>query len=84
MAGKTIAGFILGLFFSMSLALNLNLVLPFDIDTLLFFGLIIAFPIWVGVQVWCYATPSTKQAWYRGLKVLLPSIALNVLLLSMR
>jgi len=82
--GRTIAGLTLGLFFSMSLALNLNLTLPFDIDTSLFFGLIIAFPLWVAVQVWCYATDSTKEAWKRGSKILAPSIALNILLLSLR
>lgn len=84
MMGRTFAGFFLGLLFSMSLALNLNLTLPFDIDTSLFFGLIIAFPLWVGIQVWCYATDSTKEAWKRGAKVLIPSMLLNVALLSMR
>lgn len=84
MIGRTFAGLILGLLFSMSLALNLNLTLPFNIDTSLFFGLIIAFPLWVAVQVWCYATDSTKEAWKRGAKILVPSVALNILLLSLR
>ena len=84
MWSKTFAGFFLGLFISMSIVLNLNLLIPLKIDTLLISGLIIAFPLWAAVQVWCYATPSRKTAWLRGLKVLVPSVILNIILLYSR
>lgn len=81
MWSKTFAGFLLGLFLSMSIVLNLNLILPFNVDTLLILGLLLAFPIWVITQVWCYASESRRQAWYRGTKLLLPSVCLNFVLL---
>ena len=84
MWSKTIAGFFLGLFLSMSIVLNLNLILPFQVDTLLISGLLLAFPIWVITQVWCYASEGRKQAWLRGLKVLVPSVCLNLILLYFR
>ena len=84
MLNKTISGFILGLLLSASIVLNFNLLLPFDVDTLLLFGLLVAFPIWAAIQIYFYALPSTKKAIIRCGIALAPSILLNVLLLSTR
>lgn len=84
MWSKTFAGFLLGLFISMSLVLNLNLLIPLPIDTLLLSGLLIAFPTWAGIQVWCYSSESRKASWLRGIYVLVPSILLNAVLLYTR
>ena len=81
---KTLAGFFLGLLISASFILNLNLILPFEIDTLLLFGLLSAFPIWGGIQVWFFASPLLKKTVVQSLMVLLPSVLFNVLLLSTR
>lgn len=84
MLHKTLLGFFLGLVISASIALNINLILPLKVDTLLLIGLIISFPIWAGIQVWCYSSTSNKQAWLRLTKVLVPSVVLNIILLYVR
>ena len=84
MLHKTLLGLVLGLLISASFALNFNLILPLKVDTNLLIGLLLSFPIWAGVQVWCYASPSAKHAWLKLLKVLLPSVLLNVILLYIR
>ncbi|MDK1289362.1 hypothetical protein [Pseudoalteromonas umbrosa] len=78
---KTILGFFSGLFISISLALNTNLILPFAEDTRLLIGLILGFPIWAGVMVWVYAFDTALKAAKHMLLILLPSALLNVILL---
>jgi hypothetical protein len=78
---KSIMGLFLGLFLSMSLVLNINLVLPLAEDVKLISGLVIAFPIWAGTLVWTYAYETALIATKRISVVLVPSILLNVALL---
>lgn len=84
MWSRTFAGFLLGLLISVSVVLNLNLLLPIKEDTMLLIGLLCAFPIWAGIQVWAYSFTSAKKAWLKLTMVLTPSALLNLLLLSLR
>ncbi|MEJ6476711.1 hypothetical protein [Pseudoalteromonas piscicida] len=81
---KTSLGFFVGLLLSISLVLNLNLLLPFSESVLLMLGLVLAFPIWAGFMTWSYAFPTAKAACKPLLAILLPSILLNTALLLMR
>ncbi len=84
MWSRTFAGLILGLLISISVILNLNLTLPIKEDSMLLIGLLLAFPIWVGIQVWAYSFSQSKKAWLTLFWVLLPSALLNTLLLTLR
>jgi len=81
MWGKTFAALFGGGLLSISLMLNLNLLLPAAIDTRLMVGLLVAFPIWIVVMVWCYASAHAKQAWVRCLGLMAVSAGINTLLL---
>ncbi|GEK11259.1 hypothetical protein HUZ36_04080 [Pseudoalteromonas sp. McH1-7] len=81
---KTLLGFFLGLLLSISLVLNLNLLLPFSEAAKLMLGLILAFPIWAGVMTWSYAFTTAGAASKRLFTILIPSILLNSALLLMR
>jgi len=83
MWSRTLSGFILGLLLSISVALNLNLLLPIAQDVSLLIGLLVAFPIWAGVQVWSYSFSSAKQAWLKGTIVLAPNVVLSTILMMM-
>ncbi|MDP2560643.1 hypothetical protein [Psychrobium sp. 1_MG-2023] len=78
---KTLIAIFVGCIVSISLMLNINYLMPFAIDTRLFIGLLCAFPIWVGVMTWCYASESAKQALKRCAILLVPSVAMNALFL---
>ena len=84
MWSRTLVGFLIGLLLSISLVLNINLLIPLAEDTMLLVGLLLAFPIWTGVLVWCYGMPSTKTAMKKTLLALVPMVGLNVLLLYVR
>jgi hypothetical protein len=84
MWSRTFAGLIIGLFLSVSLVLNLNLLLPIKEDTMLLLGLLLAFPIWSGIQVWAYSFSSAKKAWFKLSLVLIPSVLVNAVLLALR
>ena len=84
MWSRTFAGFILGLLISVSVVLNLNLLLPIREDTMLLIGLLLAFPIWAGIQVWAYSFSSAKKAWLKLTIALTPSVLINALLLVLR
>jgi len=84
MWSKTFAGLIIGLLLSVSLVLNLNLLLPIKEDTMLLIGLLLAFPIWAGIQVWGYSFTNAKKAWLKLSLVLIPSVLINAVLLSLR
>jgi len=84
MWSRTFAGFLLGLLISISIVLNLNLLLPIKEDSMLLIGLLCAFPIWASIQVWAYSFTSAKKAWLKLTLVLAPSAALNALLLVLR
>ena len=83
MWSKTLLGFFAGLLLSISIVLNLNLLLPFSEASLLMLGLILAFPIWAAVLLWSYSHNSVKTAYKPILAVLLPSVALNITLVLM-
>ena len=78
---KTLNGFFFGLFLSISVVLNLNLLLPLPEDVRLISGLVLAFPIWAGVLVWGYAFEKARVAAKKMSYVLIPSSILNALLL---
>ncbi|WP_057830025.1 hypothetical protein [Colwellia sp. TT2012] len=84
MWSRTFAGLLLGLLISISVVLNLNLLVPIKEDTMLLIGLLCAFPIWAGMQVWAYSFTSAKKAWLKLTLVLTPSVVLNLLLLVLR
>ena len=84
MWSRTLAGFIMGLLLSVSLVLNLNLLLPIKEDTMLLLGLLLAFPIWAGIQVWGYSFTSAKKVWIKLSLVLIPSVLVNAVLLALR
>jgi len=84
MWSRTFAGLIVGLLLSVSIVLNLNLLLPIKEDTMLLLGLLLAFPIWAGTQVWSYSFASAKKAWLTLSLVLIPSVLINAVLLSLR
>lgn len=78
---RTLIGFFFGLLLSISLVLNLNLLLPLSEDVKLISGLVLAFPIWAGVLVWGYAYEKAFMAAKKMSFVLIPSCLLNALLL---
>ena len=84
MWSRTFAGLIIGLFLSVSIVLNLNLLLPIKEDTMLLIGLLLAFPIWAGIQVCSYSFTSAKRAWLKLSLLLIPSVLINAVLLSLR
>ena len=84
MWSRTFAGLIIGLLLSVSLVLNLNLLIPIKEDTMLLIGLLLAFPIWAGIQVWSYSFTNAKKAWSTLSLVLIPSVLINAALLSLR
>ena len=84
MWSRTFAGFIVGLLMSISIVLNLNLLLPIKEDTMLLIGLLVGFPIWAGVQVWAYAFSSAKKAWLKLTLAFIPSVLINAVLLALR
>jgi hypothetical protein len=65
MWSKSVAALFGGCLLSITLMLNLNYLLTYNVDTKLFIGLLIGFPIWVGAMVACYAANSALQAWKR-------------------
>ncbi|TMN41641.1 hypothetical protein [Pseudoalteromonas sp. S2755] len=81
---KTLVGFFLGLLLSISLVLNLNLLLPLSESTKLMIGLVLAFPIWAGILVWSYAFASAKAACKPMFAIFIPSLLLNTALLLIR
>ena len=81
MWGKSFAAIFGGCLLSISVMLNLNQLLPAAIDTRLVVGLLIAFPIWVGVMVLCYASENSKQAWLRCLGLLVISAGINAVMM---
>lgn len=78
---KTLIGFFFGLLLSISIVLNLNLILPLAEDVRLISGLVLAFPIWAGVLVWSYAFEKARKAAKNISLALIPSCLLNVILL---
>jgi hypothetical protein len=84
MWSRTFAGLILGLLISISIVLNVNLLLPIKEDSILLIGLLCAFPLWTGVMVWSYSFSSSKKAWLTLTITLVPMALLNVVLLVQR
>jgi hypothetical protein len=84
MWSRTFAGLILGLLISISIVLNVNLLLPIKEDSILLIGLLCAFPLWTGVMVWAYSFSNSKKAWLTLTMTLLPMAFLNIVLLAQR
>lgn len=78
---RSLTGFFLGLLISISLILNLNLLLPLAVDVRLFTGLLSAFLLWGGVMVYCYYGRSLRRAGLHCLLLLTASGLLNAALL---
>ncbi|KAF7781111.1 MULTISPECIES: hypothetical protein [Pseudoalteromonas] len=81
---KTLSGLFIGLFLSISVVLNLNLLLPFSEGTRLLIGLILAFPIWAAALVWAYSFPSAWKSFRALMLALVPSVLLNTALMVLR
>lgn len=79
---KSFAAFFFGLLLSISLMLNVNKLIPVDIDVRLLIGLLLAFCIWVGVMIYCYSCDTAKSASVGCLKILGVSSLLNIYLLT--
>ncbi|MFT6901814.1 MAG: hypothetical protein ACJAXS_002013 [Colwellia sp.] len=65
MWSRTFAGLIIGLLLSVSIVLNLNLLLPIKEYTMLLIGLLLEFSIWAGIQVLGYFFTSAKKVWLK-------------------
>lgn len=79
MWSKSFAAIVGGALLSASLGINLYLLLPLATDSRLLLGLMLAFPLWVGVMVWCYTSQNGWQAWRRCAAGLLVSGGVNAL-----
>ena len=79
MLAKSFAAIVGGCLVSISLMLNLNYILPLEVDTKLLIGVLLGFPLWVFTMVWCYGSKGGKQAWKRCISVLLVSVGINTL-----
>lgn len=77
MIARTFAALIGGCLVSISIMLNLNYLLPVEIDTRLFIGLLLAFPLWIATMVWCYSAAGGIQAWKRCFYILGCSATIN-------
>jgi len=77
---KTSAALIGGCLLSISLTLNLNYLLPLSVDALLMLGMLLAFPVWGALMVWCYSSSDGMQAWKRCSGLMTLSLALNTVL----
>lgn len=77
MIAKSFAAIFGGCLVSISVMLNLNYLLPVDVDTRLFIGLLIAFPLWIAAMVWSYSSLGGLQAWKRHGYVLVISLSIN-------
>jgi len=77
MIAKTIAGVFGGCLVSISVMLNLNYLIPVNVDTQLLIGLLVSFPIWIAAMVWAYASSGGLQAWKKYSYVLAISISIN-------
>ncbi|NQZ23877.1 MAG: hypothetical protein HRT53_17730 [Colwellia sp.] len=80
---KSIAAIIGGCLISISLMLNLNYLLPLAVDTRLFIGLLVSFPLWIAAMIWCYGSKSGWHAWQRCLSLLLVSCGINAFFIVM-
>ena len=74
---KSLAAIIGGCLVSISVMLNLNYLLPLAVDSRLFIGLLIAFPLWIATMIYCYASKNGWQAWQRCGAILILSVSLN-------
>ena len=77
MIAKSFAAIFGGCIVSISVMLNLNYLLPFNVDTRLLIGLLVAFPLWVAAMIWSYGSDGGLQAWKRHAYVLVISLSIN-------
>lgn len=78
MIAKTFTAVFGGCLVSISLMLNINYLVPFAVETRLFIGLFLSFPLWVAAMVWAYSCKNAWQAWKKYGIFLFFSIIINV------
>lgn len=78
---KTFIALFLGCILSISIVLNINVMLTIPVDEKLLAGLLLAFPIWVAFMVMCYSSVDTLQAFKRIFFPLIMSIMINIFIL---
>lgn len=79
MLAKTLTGVLGGCLISISIMLNLNYLLPVDVDSQLLIGLLVSFPVWIAAMVLGYGSRTALYAWKRYGYILLLSVGLNAL-----
>lgn len=77
MWSKSVIAIIGGCLVSISVMLNLNYLLPVMVDTRLFIGLLISFPLWVTTMIFCYGSKNSITALKRCSLVLIMSMSIN-------
>jgi hypothetical protein len=78
MLHKTFVAILVGCLLSISIVLNLNHILPLNIDQKLITGLLVAFPAWVIAMLMSYSSKSAVQAWKRCGYPLVLSALINI------
>lgn len=80
---KTFAGLISGLLFFLFVPPAFSLIFPDLTPVMMALGILIFMPGWVGIMTYCYAAHSTKQAWLRAIKFVVPSLTFYALIFLM-
>jgi len=75
---KSFAALFGGCILSITLVLNIKFMMPFSLDIQFFTGMLLIFPIWTAIMVWCYSCKNGKQAWVRCGILSAPSAVINV------
>ncbi len=78
MWAKTSAGFIGGLFISISVLTAMYYIVPLEADGRIMLGVILGWVVWAAVMVWSYASATGFQAWKRCGGLLLLTAVLNI------
>ncbi len=66
-----------GCILSISLVLNLNYLLPFTVDNRILIGLLLSFPIWCVICLFCYACDNRRVHWFAFASVFIASSLVN-------
>lgn len=77
---KTLLSFFIGLMLSLSITLNINHLLPIDVDSKLLAGYILGFLLWAGLITYFFCFETIKKPFLQCLCVLIISLVLNVLI----
>lgn len=77
---KTLLSFFIGLMLSLSITLNINHLLPIDVDIKLLAGYILGFLLWAGLITYFFCFETIRKPLLRCLSALFISLVLNVLI----